>query len=83
MKTATSLVVPVIVSTVLNEQLVMQVAHGSVVELGQDVTEVVGRVIAREVGRRWSTSRLELAMEVVVDVDHRFVVPDMPKALAE
>ena len=83
MKTATSLVVSVIVSSVLEECLIMRVAHGNVVEPGQDVADVVRRVIARKVRRRWSAPRLELAMEVVTHIDHCFVVSDMPKALAE
>ena len=51
MKTATSLVVSVVVSTVLDERFLVYVTHGSIIETGQDVVDIVGRVIVRNVWR--------------------------------
>ena len=83
MKTATSLVVPVIVSTVLDEWFRMHVVHGGVVEASQDAVDVIGRVVVRNARRQGLSTCLELAMEELVYVDHCFVVSDMPKALVE
>ena len=83
MKTATSLVVSIVVPTVLDERFLVHVAHGSVVEAGQDVADIVGRIIVRNAWRRGSPACLELAVEVFVYVDHCLVVSNMPKALVE
>ena len=83
MKTATSLVVVVVVPSVLEEWLRVHVAHRSVVELHQDAIDVAVRTSVRKVRRRWSSTGLELAVEEFVFIDHCIVVADMPKALAE
>ena len=83
MKTATSLVVPIVVSTVLNEWFFVCVTHGGLIESGQDVVDVARCVVVRNARRGGSPTRLELAVEVVADVDYCLVVSNMPKALAE
>ena len=83
MKTATSLVISVVIASVLDERFTVHIAHGSVVEPFQEIVDVARRPIARDAWRRGSTACLELAVEVVADVDHRFVVSDMLKALAK
>jgi hypothetical protein len=45
MKTATSLVVSVIVPAVLDERFFMHVTHGNVIEAGQDSVDVIGCAI--------------------------------------
>jgi hypothetical protein len=83
MKTATSFVIPVVVASVLDERFAVHIAHGNVAESFQEVIDVARRFVARDAWRRWSAACLELAMEMVADVDHCFVVSNMPKALAE
>jgi hypothetical protein len=82
-KTATSLIVSIVVSTVLDEWFLMRVTHGGLVEPGQNVVNVARRAVVRKARRGGSSACLELAVKVVVDVDHCLVVPNMPKALAE
>ena len=84
MKTATSLVVAVVISTILDEWFIEHITHGRIVEPCQDVGEVGRqRIRVGRIRRGRSSSCLELAVEAVTRVDHCFVVADMPKGLAK
>ena len=83
LKTATSLAIPVVVSTILDKRFDVHVMHRSLVEPGQNVVNVGRRVSNGRVWRRWSSCCLELAVEVIMDVNHCLVVSDMPKTLTK
>ena len=83
MKTVTSLVVSIVISSVLDERLVMHVTHRGIIEPGQNVVNVAWRTGIWRVQQQWSSSCLELAVKVFTHIDHCFIVTDMPKALVE
>jgi hypothetical protein len=80
-KTATSLVIPIIVSSVLDEGLLVAIAHRDIVEMFQQVVDVIGWSLTVGVRRRWLSTHLQLAMQEIANVNHGFVIANMSEAL--
>ena len=84
MKTATSLVVPIVVASILKERFIVHIAHGWIIEAFHNVGDVGRwRTHAGRVWQRRSSSRLQLALKVFSYIDHRCVVSNMPNGLAK
>ena len=81
MKTATSLVIPIIVSSVLDEGLLVAIAHRDIIETFQQAVDVIGWSLTVGVRRRWLSTHLQLAMQEIVNINHGFVVANMSEAL--
>ena len=81
MKTVTSLVIPIIVSSILDEGLLVAITRQDIVETFQQAVDVIGWSLTVGVRRRRLSAHLQLAMQEIVNVDHGFVVANVSEAL--
>ena len=82
-KTATSLLVPVIIPSILEEWFLVLVTHRDVVESCHQSVKIPQRLTIVTVRRRGSTSCLKLAVEEIAHINDHGVVTHVAKALVK